>query len=159
MKFEVKMIEDHHKIDLKKMATWFFETWGRDDGFSFEKAVQFMQYSFNKNRLPKTFVAFDENGEEIGMCQLTMHDVISRPDIYPFLANLYVVPEHRKKGIARALNDALVKTAKKEGLTEIFLYTPIVDFYEKLGWKYVEDIQTFCTPNIQRLYKYDLTKK
>lgn len=159
MKFEVKIINNYKDVNFDKLLGWFFETWGKNDGFSVEKATQYMKYSFNKERLPRTFVAFDENGNEVGMCHLTMHDVISRPDLYPFLANLYVVPEHRKKGVATELVKAFLKEAKKQRFKEVFLYTPIVGLYEKLGWEYVEDIATFCTPHIQRLYKFDLSKK
>ena len=41
---------------------------------------------------------------------------------------------------------------------EIFLYTKHIGLYEKFGWEYVSDLDTYNKePRIQRLYKMELT--
>ena len=57
-----------------------------------------MKASFNSKTLPQTIIAFNENNEEIGMCQITLKDLDCRPDIYPYIANLYIEEKYRNNG-------------------------------------------------------------
>jgi GNAT superfamily N-acetyltransferase len=61
-------------------------------------------------------------------------------DRYAFLGFMYVVPEHRGKGINRLIIKELVEWAKAKGLPEVRLQVyddnkPAVTAYEKVGFK------------------------
>lgn len=156
---EFKQIIEIDKQNLNIMTNWMYDWWGEEEGYTFDGVKCFLEHSFLKNRLPKTYGIFD-NGRIIGMFQFTYEDLEVRPDIYPWLANLYVEKECRNKGIARILLEKVNEIAKIElEFNELYLFTKHVGLYEKFGWKYISDLDTYIkTPKIQRLYKLDIKK-
>lgn len=68
--------------------------------------------------------------------------------------NIFVLEEYRDKGIGKELMKTMMKTLKKDGITNIELYTyannsKAIKFYEKLG---------FEKCNIQMLYQEKIHK-
>ena len=58
------------------------------------------------------------------MYQFSYEDLSIRPDIYPWLANVYIDEKFRKKGYGRKLLENVRNTAKENiNFDEIFLYT------------------------------------
>lgn len=92
------------------------------------------------------------------MFQFTYEDLEVRPDIYPWLANLYVDEEYRNKGIARILLEKVNEIAKTSvDFDELYLFTKHIGLYEKFGWKYISELDTHIeNPRMQRLYKLDI---
>ena len=85
-------------------------------------------------------------------------NLIVRPDIYPWLANVYIDKRYRNKGYGRKMLET-VKEASKDikDYKEIFLWTEFKGFYEKFGWTFISDIDTYSEEyRIQRLYKLSL---
>jgi N-acetylglutamate synthase-like GNAT family acetyltransferase len=86
-----------------------------------------------------------------------MHDLDSRPDIYPWLANLFVDEDYRLQGVATGLINQAINQSKKIGLKELYLYTKYTNLYEKFGFEFVEEVETFKKDSpIERLYKINL---
>lgn len=156
MKFKTELVTDYNKINLGRLVDWMFNWWGIPDGKSIEWVTHYMKYSFNKNKLPLTIVVFNEQNEEVAMCQVTMHDLDVRPDIYPYIANLYVQENYRGNGLVKVLLDKALSEAKKLGITELYIYTQHIGLYEKYGWKFIGEIDTYLSPRIQRLYKIEI---
>lgn len=156
---EFKQIIDIDKQNLDIMANWMYNWWGKEEGYTFDGVKCFLEHSFQKDRLPKTYGLFD-NGRIIGMFQFTYEDLEVRPDIYPWLANLYVDEEYRNKGVARILLEKVNEITKTElEFNELYLFTKHIGLYEKFGWKYISDLDTYIkTPRIQRLYKLNIKK-
>lgn len=107
--------------------------------------------------MPQTFVALID-GEPAGMYQLSMSDDLnSRPDLYPWLINVYVDEKFRGRNVARELMNTVKENAKELGLTELYLYTKHVGLYEKFGWKFIEEVKTFKDDSpVERLYKLEI---
>lgn len=98
-------------------------------------------------------------GEEpAGMYQLAMFDDLeSRPDLYPWLINVFVDEKFRGKGVFRALMNTVNGHAKKANLQELYLYTEHVGLYEKFGWKFIGEVKTFREESpIERLYRLEI---
>ena len=95
------------------------------------------------------------------MCQFIYDDLDVRPDIYPWLANVYIEEKYRNKGYGRILIENATKVAHDViQFNELFLYTKHIGLYEKFGWKYIGDIDTFKDESrIERLYKLDIHKE
>ena len=89
---------------FRKICEWNYNWWGVRDNKSFEEVECNLKHCLcNGNRLPQTFVAIT-NGVPIGMYQLSMSDDLdSRPDIYPWLINVYVDEKYRGKNVCREL--------------------------------------------------------
>lgn len=144
--------EDKYIID--KISKWNYNWWGRRDNNSIEEVKSYIEHSLCENRIPQTFVALEEN-EPIGMYQFTMSDDLnSRPDIYPWLVNVYVDEKYRDQGICKKLMSTVYENAKSLNLKELYLYTKHIGLYEKYGWEFIEEVNTFRDDSpIERLYK------
>ena len=126
-------------------------------GIIIEEIKCTFEHSLCKNKLPQTFVALID-GEPAGMYQLSMSDDLnSRPDLYPWLINVYVDEKFRGRNVARELMNTVKENAKKLGLTELYLYTKHIGLYEKFGWKFIEEVKTFKDDSpVERLYKLEI---
>ena len=94
----------------------------------------------------------------LGMYQLSMiDDLYCRPDLYPWLIDVYVAEPCRGRGVGRALLETVPENARAAGLTELYLYTIHMGLYEKFGWTYVGEVDTFRADSPrERLYKLEL---
>jgi len=146
---------DNDNLDI--MTNWMYKWWGQEEGYTFDGVKCYMEHSLQKDRLPKTYGLFHK-GRIIGMFQFTYEDLEVRPDIYPWLANLYVDEEYRNKGIARILLEKVKEIAKSSTkFKELYLFTKHTGLYEKFDWEYISELDTHIKiPRIQRLYKLTL---
>lgn len=64
---------------------------------------------------------------------------------------MFVKEEYRGKGYSKILNDAILKEAKKRGFNRIYLKTDLVNYYEKFGAKYLENLNSG-----EKLYYFDI---
>lgn len=102
-----------------------------------------MQHSMEDNRLPQTYGVFLDN-EIIGMYQFAYDDLSVRPDIYPWLANVYIDEKYRGKGYGRRLLESVYDNAKENiDFNKLFLYTKHIGLYEKFGWNFIGEVDTF----------------
>lgn len=145
----VKRITDPRHLD--RMTAWMFAWWGEREGYSAEAVRSYLSRGLNTEKLPQTFGLFLED-ELMGMYQITMSDLFVRPDLYPWLANVYIDPEHRGCGYSHALLSSVAENVKTLGLKELFLFTTLSGIYERYGWNHVGEIDTFLEPRIQQLY-------
>jgi len=154
--FTIKCVDDYNKINLNKLTLWMYNWWGKEECWSKEKIKYYLQHAFNKNKLPKTIIAFNANNEEIGMCQILVNDLECRPDIYPCIANLYIDELYRKNGLVALLLNTALEELKKLNFKNVYLYTTHKNLYEKYGWQFVGNIKTYLNPDLQRLYKFTI---
>jgi len=62
--------------------------------------------------------------------------LLTRPDLSPWVAGVYVTPARRHQGIGSALVRYAVHQAAQMGVKRLYLYThPAREFYAKLGWR------------------------
>ena len=151
---EIIKLENSNNPIFKKICEWNYNWWGIRNGESFEEVECYLKYSLNKDRLPQTYVALI-NDEPVGMYQLAMSDDLdTRPDIYPWLVNVYVDEKFRGKNVCRELMNTVYENAQKANLEELYLYTKHIGLYEKFGWEFVEEVKTFRKDSpIERLYR------
>ena len=154
----IKLESSSNEI-FNKICDWNYNWWGKRNNNSMEQVRCYFEHSLCKNRVPQTFVALEDN-EPIGMYQFTMSDDLdTRPDIYPWLVNVYVDERYRGRGVCRELMNTVRENARKLELDELYLYTKHIGLYEKYGWKFVEEVQTFRDDSpVERLYKLQINK-
>ena len=84
--------------------------------------------------IPCAWVAFARH-EPVGTVSLTEHNMDTRPDLRPWLAALFVLPEFRRRGIGASLVRRCESEAMTLGEDRLYLYTFNAEpFYERLGW-------------------------
>ena len=148
-------LTDKNSPEFLSVLEWNYNWWGVPQGKSYNEVKCQMEHSLCAgDKLPQTFVALDM-GEPVGVYQLSMvDDLAGRPDIYPWLINVFVPNEHRGKNICREMMNSVKENAKKAGIKELYLYTSHVGLYEKFGWEFVEFVDTFKeNSEKERLYK------
>ena len=155
-KLEVKQITKLNKENFKKIKEWI-SPWLKEDNMSDKAIESYIKSSIQKYKLPQIYGLF-LNNKLIGMYEFIYNDLPSRPDIYPCLANVYIDETERGKGYSRVLLNSIKNNALKNiKEKELFLYTKENGLYEKYGWKFIKEIDTFIDgERIQRLYRLDL---
>ena len=64
---------------------------------------------------------------------------------------MYIKREYRGKGYSKILNDAILNVARKRRFKRIYLKTNLINYYEKFGAKYIQDLN-----NGEKLYYIDV---
>ncbi|HBM2912582.1 TPA: GNAT family N-acetyltransferase [Klebsiella michiganensis] len=136
------------------VTEWLWRAFGAD---ALPRAffASIVEHSQTPGALPITFVAVE--GERLlGTVGLWRCDLISRQDLYPWMAALYVEPEARGQGLAGKLQQHVIGYARAQGYTELFLYSACRDFYERFGWQYIGEGLDYPASAVS-LYRYDLS--
>jgi GNAT superfamily N-acetyltransferase len=119
------------------LAHWSTLEWLRHELPTLRFADRIATYAVRTDPdvLPVTLVAFDYE-LPVGMVSLKNNDLISHPQLKPWLAALYVVADYRGRGIGSLLHDAAVKKASELGYAELFLHTyQAAEMYRHRGWR------------------------
>ncbi|MEB6371011.1 GNAT family N-acetyltransferase [Klebsiella michiganensis] len=136
------------------VTEWLWRAFGAD---ALPRAffASIVEHSQTPGALPITFVAVE--GERLlGTVGLWRCDLISRQNLYPWMAALYVAPEARGQGLAGKLQQHVIGYARAQGYTELFLYSACRDFYERFGWQYIGEGLDYPASAVS-LYRYDLS--
>lgn len=81
-----------------------------------------------------------DNNILLGFISLFKFDGDERKDLTPWYATMYVKKEYRNNGYSKLLNNAILKEAKKLGFNKVYLKSNLINYYEKFGAKYLEDL-------------------
>ena len=140
---------------IEKITNWFYNWWGKKENWSYEKVYNYVRNSCSKKTLPKTFI-FIENDILKGVCMLSYYDMDVRPDIYPWLINMYVDEDYRKQKICDSLVKYSINYLKENNFKEVYIYTLITGLYEKYNFRKIEDVKTFDDDLVYNLYKLEI---
>ena len=121
------------------VAQWNWAEW-RDllTCASCEAFADDLRAKTRRDGIPITFLALEDDAP-VGTVSLLADDLESRPELTPWLASLYVVPERRGNGLGKMLVRHAVGAARGFGIATLYLYTPgQAQFYARLGWEFLE---------------------
>ena len=161
----VEWLADH--LDLvSTVAQWIYREWGylHPGGGSLDQATKRVYQRAQRGRIPTAFIALDA-GTPVGTaCILEYDSAMDRAieearaadaaldhgdfkgpethgDLTPWLCAVYVVPEHRRRGIASELVRHAMQMAKRTGAETLYLYSDTdagEALYQSLGWQILE---------------------
>ena len=118
---------------LSTCADWALSTWGASWGHSPSRAKAWLT-TLLANEAETMFVAAIAE-QAVGMAGIETYDLAARRDLSPWLANVFVAPAFRRRGIATALVAAVENWAWDRGHNRLYLFTPDqMAFYESRGW-------------------------
>jgi GNAT superfamily N-acetyltransferase len=105
-----------------------------------------------------TFIAI-EDSRLLGTACLDVEDLPERPDLSPWLASVYVIPEARSRGLGSQLVQAVEREAWTQGVPRLHLQTPEHEhYYAQQGWKTLEHLQAW-NKNVALMCKDRSTEK
>ena len=135
---KIEYLADHTEL-IPELAELHFAEWSYlNPGETLEDKKEYLRSNCGRTGIPSFVIAVDDP-DLIGSASLIAHDMDSRPELTPWLADVYVKPEFRKRGIATSLIQHIEVEAKSAGISRLFLYTPDAeDLYQRLGWVVVE---------------------
>lgn len=123
-----------HPTQLPLVAEWNFRFWGPVTGRSQSGYVTRLTGYLSRDRLPIALIALVD-GRPAGTACINLDDMSVRPELGPWLANLYVDPDFRGRGVGGALVRAAEDAARRAGHARLYLYTPDQErLYAGLGW-------------------------
>lgn len=116
---------------LEKAIEYNCVNWPLDDNIY----IDCIKNSINsKHGFPRWYLMLRDD-EIIGSYGLIMNDFISRQDIWPWFAALYIEESERGKKLGANLLEHGRKEAGRLGFEKLYLCTDHIDLYEKFGWK------------------------
>ena len=87
----------------------------------------------------------------IGFISIFPTDGEERIDLSPWYATMYVKEKYRGKGYSKILNNAILEEAKKRGFKKLYLKTDLINYYEKFGATFLENLK-----NGEKLYYFSI---
>jgi predicted N-acetyltransferase YhbS len=104
---------------------------------NFHRTVNEFQNHVNRNTLPLTLVAF-VNTIPIGSVSLVEFELKSHTHLSPWIASLFVASAYQNHGIGKCLMEKIVSIGAEMGYRQLHLYTPVPDYFAKLGWTVID---------------------
>ncbi|MCI3919181.1 GNAT family N-acetyltransferase [Paenibacillus sp. TRM 82003] len=138
----LEVYELKHKAEyFERAVQLFWSQWGTEQNYKFYHDCMFHSINIG-SELPSFYIALEKE-VIIGTYALLRNDLISRQDLFPWLACLYVSPEQRgRKNGALLLKHALQETRIK-GHDKLYLCTDLNGYYEKYGWSHLTNAYLF----------------
>ncbi len=147
----VDFLRNHPELG-HTVARWIFDEWDHVTVRNLEAEELLVQSRLHNDRVPLALVALE--GEAcVGTVSLYETDLGSRPDLSPWLASLYVHPDHRNRGVGRALVAEVIVVARGLGIGRLYLHTETASaYYQRMGWRFLfgtrndrnEETEVFC---------------
>jgi GNAT superfamily N-acetyltransferase len=127
----------------KTIADVQFSFWGSLTGY--RSAIDyecFLRRAAISSALPAVLVAM-RNDSFIGSVNLLENEMTTRPELSPWMGQLFVKDEERGRGVGRILVDAAIAHAATLGYRRLHLFTSgtLPQFYDSLGWRPLEAIE------------------
>lgn len=109
------------------------------DGHPLSLLTRLVQESFGSGPIPTALVAHRDD-TFIGTVSVIACDEDTRPEYTPWVAALWVEPEHRRRGVGSALVDTAAGFAFGAGAGRVYLLSRPhrCAYYEALGWSVLE---------------------
>jgi N-acetylglutamate synthase-like GNAT family acetyltransferase len=131
----LNLLECSHFIPT--IAQWHFAEWhALFPHKSVEDFAADLRESLQQDGIPQTWVLLDAHGEAAGTASLLLSDMTTNQQLSPWLANIYIHPLLRGKGLGKQVVLHVMTEARQRELTKLYLFTEDQQaFYEKLGWE------------------------
>ena len=131
----------------QEAANWFHEKWGVPT----EAYLECMDAYLNGETEYGWYICLD--GDRIvGGLGVIDNDFHDRKDLFPNVCAVYTEEEYRCQGISGKLLNMVVEDMRSKGITQIYLVTDHVGFYERYGWEFFCMAQGDGEPEPTRLY-------
>jgi GNAT superfamily N-acetyltransferase len=130
---------------LTTVATWVYEQWWSHlPEHSAETLAGMLSERMASDHIYESFVALLDS-VPVGTATVLDHDVDTerRPDLTPWVAAVYVIPEARRQGIGEQLVSKATAFALARGFQTVYLWTADRrNWYERLGWQLMEQFDS-----------------
>jgi GNAT superfamily N-acetyltransferase len=122
------------------VADRVWQAWWRPKGYPLDYITGRVAENLDPTPIPFAVVAHDGD-RFLGTASVIASDLESRPQYTPWVAAVWVDPEHRRRGVGAALVREAARGALNGGVDVVYLCAlpEKRGFYERLGWQRLED--------------------
>ena len=134
----MQLLNLHERAALvPTLAQWHFAEWhALFPHKSVEDFAADLRESLQTDQLPQSWVLLDAQDQPVGTASLLLSDMTTNQQLSPWLANIYIHPLQRGKGLGKKMVQHVMNEARQRGLKTIYLFTEDQQaFYQKLGWE------------------------
>lgn len=133
---ELLSVREHPQL-AGEMIAFFQRHWASPDSMRvYEDCIRACLHS--ESPLPQWYTLW-QDGRIIAGAGLITNDFISRMDLWPWLAALYVEEEYRGNALGSVLLRHVRRQAALLGFDRVYLATDHIGYYEKYGFEYIAD--------------------
>ncbi len=133
---------------LPTLAHWAWHAFWGPDEHTLEEVLRAYAASTRPGHRQQSFMAL-EGATPLGTASLVEQDLAERPNLTPWLAAVYTLPEHRGHGVATSLLHAVEDAARARGDATLWLYTHTAEpLYARLGWLVHERVPRQAAPEV-----------
>jgi len=120
---------------IPTVASWHWDAWGHGDpDGSLAAWVDRLRRKIAVDAASATWVAIEDD-QPVGCVALTRTDMVTHPELSPWLSALFVVQELRGRGLGTTLVRHCEQAGKARGFDRLYLYTTTAaGLYLNLGW-------------------------
>ena len=140
MPFSIVALSERPEL-LTTIATWIYDQWwSHVPEHSARTLADILLNKRTSDQIYESFIAILDS-VPVGTATILDHDVDTerRPELTPWLAAVYVIPEARRQGIGQKLVSHATAFAQSKGCRTVYLWTTDRrNWYEKLGWQLIE---------------------
>lgn len=125
---------------LDAVADRIWRAWWKPHGYSFEHITKGLSETMKGERIPFAIVAHDGR-EFLGSTLGIASDLAERQQYTPWVAAVWVEPQHRLRQVGRSLVGHAAQTLFVRGFKRIYLCSlpRRHNFYTRQGWVPIED--------------------
>jgi GNAT superfamily N-acetyltransferase len=138
----IELVTIANRPDLTSVvADWIWTEWDQKYGHPLSHTESAIALSTSLLGPPQTFILLVD-GAPVGTSSFVVADLDERPDLTPWLASVFVVPQARRKGHAIPLIQAVESAARAASIPTLWLHTEhAARIYAKAGWQLVEIVE------------------
>lgn len=138
------------------VADRIWQAWWKPHGHSFEQIAKGLGETMTGERIPFAIVAH-AGDEFLGSTLGIASDMEARPQYSPWVAAVWVEPQHRLKEVGRSLVGHAAQTLFARGFARIYLCSSPkrLNFYTRQGWV---PIEADVGEHLQTVYIMDAAK-
>ncbi|XHR28488.1 MAG: GNAT family N-acetyltransferase [Chthoniobacteraceae bacterium] len=137
-----RIISTHDHPELVDVTGhWRWQGFFKNQGVDLQEVLRYeRERASSRDGIPRTFVLMEDR-RPLGMVTLAEDDLDIRPNLNPWLADLYVAEPFRGRGHGLRLVRGLEIKARETGIARLWLFTTGADMlYAKAGWLAVETV-------------------
>lgn len=120
---------------LNTLIDHLWEEWSEDyimlTPYKTKKLLKEFYESTNKSEIPTTYIIFKDN-VLIGTCLIDNEDMLVHPELKPWLASVYILPEFRNQGYGEKLIKYVIQ---KYPILHLWTFNQkLANYYKKFGF-------------------------